>query len=137
MREMQRQGRRSEPILERDFAAPTSDFHVDAETQQAIELVIRRLKPREQPLIYAPPAGLLTTRVTRPSSTVARSGQALPPQSLPQKKGVVCMAGSLGASMSSGSITEVWPGSKALPGRKTQRKVSRSRTVIDRLMGTV
>ncbi len=48
MHEFARQGRRAEPILERDFAGPNPDAQTDIEAQQAVELVIRRLKPRER-----------------------------------------------------------------------------------------
>ena len=44
--------------------------------------------PRTQPLRYGPPAGLFAMRVTRPSSTVASSGQP-PPQSRLQATGRV------------------------------------------------
>jgi RNA polymerase sigma-70 factor (ECF subfamily) len=48
MREFGRQQRRTEPILERDFAAPHRDFPAEYEAQQAVESVIRKLKPRER-----------------------------------------------------------------------------------------
>jgi RNA polymerase sigma-70 factor (ECF subfamily) len=51
IREFGRKDRRAEPILDRDFAAPMPDKPVDHQTRQAIELVIRRLKPRERAFV--------------------------------------------------------------------------------------
>jgi RNA polymerase sigma-70 factor, ECF subfamily len=48
MREFSRQVRRAEPILDRDFVSNSTPFPLEHEARQAVEMVIRRLKPRER-----------------------------------------------------------------------------------------
>ena len=48
IREFGRQGRRAEPIEDREFAASDPTSEVDHTVKRAIEIVIRRLKPRER-----------------------------------------------------------------------------------------
>ena len=48
IREFTRQGRRAEPIDDRDFTASGREPHSEHALRQAIEWVIRRLKPRER-----------------------------------------------------------------------------------------